>query len=93
MDQSIVILDVEMCTLIPIVCVSDSIVLPVQVDYQSTAEELGKHFESCGPINRVTILCDKFTGHPKGWVCTVKAGSFHSLYFRNVHTNILDRYV
>ncbi|XP_064393243.1 polyadenylate-binding protein 2-like isoform X2 [Halichondria panicea] len=37
------------------------------VDYQSTAEELGQHFQSCGPINRVTILCDKFTGHPKGF--------------------------
>lgn len=22
---------------------------------------------SCGTINRVTILCDKFTGHPKGF--------------------------
>ena len=41
--------------------------LPRQVDYSSTAEELGKHFESCGSINRVTILCDKYSGHPKGW--------------------------
>lgn len=24
-------------------------------------------FASCGTINRVTILCDKFTGHPKGY--------------------------
>lgn len=24
-------------------------------------------FSSCGTINRVTILCDKFTGHPKGY--------------------------
>ena len=38
----------------------------VQVDYQSTAEELGQHFQACGPINRVTILCDKYTGSPKG---------------------------
>ena len=40
--------------------------LCLQVDYQSTAEELGQHFQACGPINRVTILCDKFTGSPKG---------------------------
>lgn len=37
------------------------------VDYQSTAEELGQHFQACGAINRVTILCDKFTGQPKGF--------------------------
>lgn len=43
----------------------------LQVDYQSTAEELGKHFEGCGAINRVTILCDKYTGHPKGYVITL----------------------
>ncbi|CAH8289526.1 unnamed protein product [Schistosoma intercalatum] len=37
------------------------------VDYGSTADELEAHFRSCGPINRVTILCNKFTGHPKGF--------------------------
>lgn len=37
------------------------------VDYASTPEELQAHFATCGPINRVTILCDKFTGHPKGF--------------------------
>lgn len=37
------------------------------VDYSATAEELESHFHGCGPINRVTILCDKFTGHPKGY--------------------------
>ncbi|KAI7856333.1 hypothetical protein BDC45DRAFT_503688 [Circinella umbellata] len=37
------------------------------VDYGSTPEELQAHFQSCGTINRVTILCDKFTGHPKGF--------------------------
>ena len=36
------------------------------VDYAATPEELQQHFQSCGTINRVTILCDKFTGHPKG---------------------------
>ncbi|KAI8844245.1 hypothetical protein BC829DRAFT_419848 [Chytridium lagenaria] len=37
------------------------------VDYTSTPEEIQAHFQSCGTINRVTILCDKWTGHPKGF--------------------------
>jgi hypothetical protein len=41
-----------------------------QVDYEVTPEELQAHFQGCGTINRVTILCDKFTGRPKGWVGT-----------------------
>lgn len=39
----------------------------VQVDYGATAEELESHFHGCGSVVRVTILCDKFTGHPKGF--------------------------
>ena len=39
------------------------------VDYGATPEEIQSHFASGpGTINRVTILLDKFTGHPKGWV-------------------------
>ncbi|KAG8907056.1 hypothetical protein FRB99_005433 [Tulasnella sp. 403] len=37
------------------------------VDYGATPEEIQQHFASCGSINRVTILCDKFTGNPKGY--------------------------
>jgi len=37
------------------------------VDYAASPEEIQAHFQSCGPINRVTILLDKFTGHPKGY--------------------------
>ena len=37
------------------------------VDYSSTAEELEQHFNGCGAINRVTILCDRYTGQPKGF--------------------------
>jgi len=37
------------------------------VDYGATPEEIQQHFASCATINRVTILCDKFTGHPKGY--------------------------
>jgi len=37
------------------------------VDYTATAAELEQHFHGCGSVNRVTILCDKFSGHPKGF--------------------------
>ncbi|XP_058529407.1 embryonic polyadenylate-binding protein 2-like [Ochotona princeps] len=36
------------------------------VDYGGTAEELEAYFNHCGEIQRVTILCDKFSRHPKG---------------------------
>ena len=36
-----------------------------QVDYATTPEELQLHFQSCGTVNRVTILTDK-SGSPKG---------------------------
>ncbi|KAJ8797770.1 hypothetical protein J1605_016972 [Eschrichtius robustus] len=39
------------------------------VDSGATAEELEAHFNGCGSVNRATILCDKFSGHPKGFAC------------------------
>lgn len=42
------------------------------VDYGASPEEIQAHFQSCGSINRVTILLDKFTGHPKGSVLQMK---------------------
>ncbi|XP_019177408.1 PREDICTED: polyadenylate-binding protein 3-like [Ipomoea nil] len=36
------------------------------VDYECTVEEVQQHFQDCGTVNRVTILCDKF-GQPKGF--------------------------
>eukprot|EP01024_Parvocaulis_polyphysoides_P030815 TRINITY_DN28016_c1_g1_i2.p1 TRINITY_DN28016_c1_g1~~TRINITY_DN28016_c1_g1_i2.p1 ORF type:complete len:228 (+),score=54.50 TRINITY_DN28016_c1_g1_i2:105-788(+) len=36
------------------------------VDYSATPEELQQHFQSCGTVNRVTIMTDKF-GNPKGF--------------------------
>lgn len=36
------------------------------VDYGATEEELRTHFHGCGFINRVTIVCNKFNGRPKG---------------------------
>ena len=38
------------------------------VDYSASPEDIQAHFQSCGSINRVTILLDKFTGQPKGYV-------------------------
>jgi len=38
------------------------------VDYSASPEEIQAHFQTAGAINRVTILLDKFTGHPKGFV-------------------------
>lgn len=46
------------------------------VDYGASPEEIQAHFQSCGSINRVTILLDKFTGHPKGSVFTCQEGVF-----------------
>ncbi|KAF2759736.1 RNA-binding domain-containing protein [Pseudovirgaria hyperparasitica] len=37
------------------------------VDYGASPEEIQSHFQTCGSINRVTILLDKFTGQPKGY--------------------------
>lgn len=38
-----------------------------QVDYNATGEELNQYFHECGTINRVTIMCHKATGQPKGY--------------------------
>lgn len=37
------------------------------VDWAVVPEDLQKHFQSCGVINRITILCDKWTHQPKGY--------------------------
>lgn len=37
------------------------------VDYGATPPELQEHFKNCGAINRITIMVDRFTGHPKGY--------------------------
>jgi polyadenylate-binding protein 2 len=37
-----------------------------QVDYETNPQELKAHFAPCGTVSRVTIICDKFTGQPKG---------------------------
>jgi len=39
-----------------------------QVDYSTTPEELLAHFQPCGTVERVTIVCDKMTGRPKGMI-------------------------
>lgn len=37
------------------------------VDYGATPPELQEHFKNCGAINRITIMVDSYTGHPKGY--------------------------
>ncbi|KAI6178410.1 RRM domain-containing protein [Aphelenchoides besseyi] len=39
----------------------------VFVDYSAKPDQLEEHFRGCGAIERVTILADKFSGHPKGF--------------------------
>lgn len=36
------------------------------VDYGTDAEELRDFFKACGTIERITIVCDKYSGKPKG---------------------------
>lgn len=50
------------------------------VDYGATPEEIQAHFQSCGSINRVTILLDKFTGQPKGCVVVLLLLFFLSFF-------------
>ena len=38
------------------------------VDFSCKAEDVMAHFASCGAIKFVTILVDKFTARPKGYV-------------------------
>lgn len=47
--------------------IDDRSVYVGNVDYGATAEELEAHFHGCGSMNRVTILCNKVDGHPKGF--------------------------
>ena len=37
------------------------------VDYSSDPKELQEHFQICGKIHRVTIMCNKRTGQPLGY--------------------------
>lgn len=46
--------------------VNEASVYVGNVAEEVTPEDLAKHFQSCGAINRVTILVDKYTGRSKG---------------------------
>jgi polyadenylate-binding protein 2 len=48
------------------------------VDYSATPEEIQNHFQSCGAINRVTILLDKHSGQPKGFAYSLKGAGLHA---------------
>ncbi|ETW06714.1 hypothetical protein H310_02892 [Aphanomyces invadans] len=49
------------------VAIDDNSIYIGQVDYSTTAEDLVALFHRCGPIMRVTVVCDKATGQPKGY--------------------------
>eukprot|EP00918_Siedleckia_nematoides_P102290 GHVU01223497.1.p2 GENE.GHVU01223497.1~~GHVU01223497.1.p2 ORF type:complete len:147 (+),score=9.26 GHVU01223497.1:711-1151(+) len=49
-----------------------------QVDYGSDPVQLRDHFASCGAVTRVTILVDKYIGHPKGFFVFCSAGGWSS---------------
>eukprot|EP01101_Sappina_pedata_P003769 TRINITY_DN1525_c0_g1_i1.p1 TRINITY_DN1525_c0_g1~~TRINITY_DN1525_c0_g1_i1.p1 ORF type:complete len:213 (+),score=45.28 TRINITY_DN1525_c0_g1_i1:33-671(+) len=69
------------------------------VDYPATPEELQTHFSSCGTINRITILCNKLTGQPKGFAyiefadeeSAVNALSLNEELFRSRPLKILPK--
>ena len=42
-----------------------------QVDYAATPEALLAHFEACGTVERVTIVCDKYTGKPSECIIVI----------------------
>uniref|UniRef100_A0A1I8A3U2 RRM domain-containing protein n=1 Tax=Steinernema glaseri TaxID=37863 RepID=A0A1I8A3U2_9BILA len=37
------------------------------VEYKSTENDLRAHFGGCGTIERISIITDHFSGHPKGY--------------------------
>lgn len=52
------------------------------VDYGASPEEIQAHFQSCGSINRVTILLDKFTGQPKGYALSSSSSCSSTAWIR-----------
>ncbi|KFM78317.1 Polyadenylate-binding protein 2, partial [Stegodyphus mimosarum] len=69
------------------------------VDYGATAEELEHHFHGCGSINRVTIQCDKYTGHSKGFAyiefadkeSVITSAAFDESVFRGRFLKVLPK--
>ncbi|XP_004479655.2 embryonic polyadenylate-binding protein 2 [Dasypus novemcinctus] len=58
------------------------------VDYGGSAEELEAHFHPCGDVHRVTILCDKFSGHPKGYAYIEFAARSSALAAVELHESV-----
>lgn len=69
------------------------------VDYEASPEELQRHFQEIGPINRVTILLNKFTGKPKGFAyiefaepaSVSKSFSLNDSIFRNRNLKVVAK--
>eukprot|EP01065_Artemidia_motanka_P045280 TRINITY_DN6620_c3_g1_i1.p1 TRINITY_DN6620_c3_g1~~TRINITY_DN6620_c3_g1_i1.p1 ORF type:complete len:181 (+),score=54.53 TRINITY_DN6620_c3_g1_i1:83-625(+) len=70
-----------------------------QVDYSTTPLELHELFKHCGEISRVTILCDKWTGHPKGFAyiefhedsAVDRAVGLHDVEFKGRRLKVLPK--
>lgn len=75
--RSVFVGNVSLSAAAPLSSVPHRLTRSHQVDYGATPEEIQQHFQACGAINRVTILCDKFTGHPKGYVASFQPNYIH----------------
>lgn len=69
------------------------------VDYSATPQELEQVFNSAGVINRITLLCDKFTGLPKGYAyieyekeeCVAKALELNGQDFKGRPLRVVNK--
>ena len=57
------------------------------VEYKSTKDDIIEHFKNCGKIVRVTIVNDRFTGHPKGYY---NIDSFRCCYIEFAETDSIE---
>lgn len=48
-------------------CIDSKSVYVGNLNYAATKQDLLIYFQVCGNINRITILCDRFNGHPRGF--------------------------
>lgn len=69
------------------------------VDYGATADEVETHFSKCGAIFRVTIMCNKADGQPKGFAYIEfaeqefarKALDLHGTYLRERQLRVCSK--
>lgn len=39
------------------------------IDFEATLDEIEKLFNKFGLVNKITLICDKYSGRSKGYVC------------------------